>query len=303
MTSMTSRLKEGGSEALDMVDEKGRSLWADAWRKLKKNKMALIALFYMAAIIFIAIFAPYIAPYSYEETDLILGPTPPSAEHWFGTDELGRDLLTRVIFGGRISLAVGFLATSVIVVVGVIYGAVAGYMGGKTDSLMMRFVDLLQVLPYIIIVIILMVFLGRNILNLFIAIGLIEWLTMARIVRGQVISLKKMEFVEAARASGLSTPKIIFKHIMPNTVSSVIIYSTLSIPSVILSEAFLSFIGLGVQAPMASWGTLIQDGVGAMEVYPWMILFPCITLVLTLLFLNFLGDGLRDALDPKASKD
>lgn len=303
MTSMTSRLQKDGAESLDVVDEKGTSLWSDAWRKLKKNKMALIALFYMVAIIVIAIFAPYIAPYSYEETDLILGPTPPSAAHWFGTDELGRDLLTRVIFGGRISLAVGFLATSVIVVVGVIYGAVAGYMGGKIDSLMMRFVDLLQVLPYIIIVIILMVFLGRNILNLFIAIGLIEWLTMARIVRGQVISLKKMEFVEAAKASGLSTAKIIFKHIMPNTVSSVIIYSTLSIPSVILSEAFLSFIGLGVQAPMASWGTLIQDGVGAMEVYPWMIVFPCITLVMTLLFLNFLGDGLRDALDPKASKD
>lgn len=303
MTSMTSRLKEGGTDALDLVDEKGTSLWSDAWRKLKKNRMALVALFYMAAIVLIAIFAPYIAPYSYEETDLILGPTPPSADHWFGTDELGRDLLTRVIFGGRISLAVGFLATSVIVVVGVIYGAVAGYMGGKVDSLMMRFVDLLQVLPYIIIVIILMVFLGRNILNLFIAIGLIEWLTMARIVRGQVISLKKMEFVEAAKASGLSTAKIIFKHIMPNTVSSVIIYSTLSIPSVILAEAFLSFIGLGVQAPMASWGTLIQDGVGAMEVYPWMIIFPCVTLVMTLLFLNFLGDGLRDALDPKASKD
>lgn len=303
MTSMTSRLQKDGAESLDVVDEKGTSLWSDAWRKLKKNKMALVALFYMVAIIGIAIFAPYIAPYSYEETDLILGPTPPSAAHWFGTDELGRDLLTRVMFGGRISLAVGFLATSVIVVVGVIYGAVAGYMGGKVDSLMMRFVDLLQVLPYIIIVIILMVFLGRNILNLFIAIGLIEWLTMARIVRGQVISLKKMEFVEAAKASGLSTPKIIFKHIMPNTVSSVIIYSTLSIPSVILSEAFLSFIGLGVQAPMASWGTLIQDGVGAMEVYPWMIIFPCITLVMTLLFLNFLGDGLRDALDPKASKD
>lgn len=303
MTSMTSRLKEGGTNALDLVDEKGTSLWSDAWRKLKKNRMALVALFYMAAIVFIAIFAPYIAPYSYEETDLMLGPTAPSADHWFGTDELGRDLLTRVIFGGRISLAVGFLATSVIVVVGVIYGAVAGYMGGKVDSLMMRFVDLLQVLPYIIIVIILMVFLGRNILNLFIAIGLIEWLTMARIVRGQVISLKKMEFVEAAKASGLSTAKIIFKHIMPNTVSSVIIYSTLSIPSVILAEAFLSFIGLGVQAPMASWGTLIQDGVGAMEVYPWMIIFPCVTLVMTLLFLNFLGDGLRDALDPKASKD
>lgn len=303
MTSMTSRLKEDGAAALDLVDEKGTSLWSDAWRKLRKNKMAVIALFYMAAIITIAIFAPYIAPYSYEETDLMLGPTPPSAAHWFGTDELGRDLLTRVIFGGRISLAVGFLATSVIVVVGVVYGAIAGYMGGKIDSLMMRFVDLLQVLPYIIIVIILMVFLGRNILNLFIAIGLIEWLTMARIVRGQVISLKKMEFVEAAKASGLSTPKIIFKHIMPNTVGSVIIYSTLSIPSVILSEAFLSFIGLGVQAPMASWGTLIQDGVGAMEVYPWMIIFPCITLVFTLLFLNFLGDGLRDALDPKASKD
>lgn len=303
MTSMTSRLQEDGAKALDLVDEKGTSLWTDAWRKLRKNKMAVVALFYMIAIVTIAIFAPYIAPYSYEETDLILGPTPPSAEHWFGTDELGRDLLTRVIFGGRISLAVGFLATSVIVVVGVIYGAVAGYMGGKVDSLMMRFVDLLQVLPYIIIVIILMVFLGRNVLNLFIAIGLIEWLTMARIVRGQVISLKKMEFVEAAKASGLSTPKIIFKHIMPNTVGSVIIYSTLSIPSVILSEAFLSFIGLGVQAPMASWGTLIQDGVGAMEVYPWMIIFPCVTLVMTLLFLNFLGDGLRDALDPKASKD
>lgn len=303
MTDMKSSLKNAEPDVLDTTDEYGTSLWADAFRRLSKNKMAVVALFYMIAIVIIAIFAPYLAPFSYEETDLVLGPTPPNSVHWFGTDELGRDLLTRVMYGARISLAVGFLATSVIVLVGVIYGAVAGYIGGKVDSLMMRFVDLLQVLPYLIIVIILMVFLGRNILNIFIAIGLIEWLTMARIVRGQVISLKKMEFVEAARASGLTTPKIILKHIMPNTLSSVIIYATLSIPSVILAEAFLSFIGLGVQAPMASWGTLIQDGVSAMEVYPWMILFPCITLVFTLLFLNFLGDGLRDALDPKASKD
>jgi oligopeptide transport system permease protein len=283
--------------------EVGRSLWEDALRRLLTNKMAVIGLIYLILQAIVAIFAPWLAPFSFEDTDLILGPIPPDSVHWFGTDDLGRDVFTRILFGSRVSLMVGLLATAVSVLIGVVYGAVSGYIGGRLDDFMMRVIDVLFAMPFTFFVIILMVLFGRNIYLMFIALGAIQWLTMARIVRGQVVSLKKMEYVEAAKATGVSTAAIIRKHIVPNTLGPVIIYVTLTIPGVILEEAFLSFLGLGVQEPMASWGTLISGGVGAMEVYPWMLIYPCATLMLTLLALNFFGDGLREALDPKASKD
>lgn len=283
--------------------EKGRSLWEDAFSRLMKNKMAVFGLLYLLFQTLVAIFAPWIARFHYEETDLILGAIPPDGVHFFGTDDLGRDMFTRVIYGSRISLMVGILATAVSVLIGVLYGAISGYVGGRTDNIMMRILEILYSLPFIFFVIILMVLFGRNIYLLFIALGLIEWLTMARIVRGQVVSLKKMEYIDAARSMGVSHFQIIIRHLIPNVLGTVIVYITLTVPGVILEEAFLSFLGLGVQEPMSSWGTLISDGVSAMQTYPWMLIFPCVTLMMTLLALNFLGDGLRDALDPRASKD
>jgi oligopeptide transport system permease protein len=288
----------------DVIDDgPGQSLWKDAWHRLQKNRMAVISLGFLAFEAILCALTPWIAPYGFESQTLSNTLAPPSAEHWFGTDALGRDLFTRVLYGGRISLSVGILASLVSVVVGVIYGATAGFLGKRIDNLMMRFVDVLYALPFIFLVIILMVFFGRNIFLLFIALGLTQWLTMARIVRGQVITLKQKEFVEAARAMGVRTSSIILKHLVPNSIGPVIVYLTLTIPTVILEEAFLSFLGLGVQAPMASWGTLIKDGVDVMEIAPWQLLFPAAMLATTLFSLNFLGDGLRDALDPKGAKD
>ncbi len=283
--------------------EKGTSLWQDALRRLRRNRLALFGLCFIIVAATVAIATPWIAPYSYEAQNLELGPTPPSAAHSLGTDYLGRDLLTRLLYGGRVSLMVGFAATSVSLLIGVLYGATAGFLGGRTDSAMMRLVDILYALPFTIFVIILMVFFGHNIILLFMAIGAVEWLTMARIVRGQVISLRKKEFIEAAEAMGFSQWRILTRHVIPNALGPIIVYTTLTIPQVMLLEAFLSFLGLGVQAPMSSWGLLIRDGADHMEQYPWLLLFPSLTLSLTLFSLNFLGDGLRDALDPKASRD
>jgi oligopeptide transport system permease protein len=279
------------------------SLWTDAWHRLLRNKLALFGAIFIGLEILVVILTPWIAPYGFETQNLELTLAKPSLVHWFGTDSLGRDLFTRILYGGRISITVGLLASLVSVLVGVIYGAVSGFVGGKMDNLMMRFVDILYALPFIFLVIILMVYFGRNILLLFIALGLTQWLTMARIVRGQVISLKQKEFVEAAKSVGVKTSRIILKHLIPNALGPVIVYLTLTVPSVILEEAFLSFLGLGVQAPMASWGTLISSGVEVMEIAPWVLFFPALMLSVTLFSLNFLGDGLRDALDPKGARD
>ena len=294
--------------ALDPVvreaPERPSGLWSDAWRRLRRNRAAVVAAVILLVLSALAVFSPWI-PGLQDPTaqDLALGATGPSTAHWFGTDELGRDTFVRTIYGGRISLLVGLIGTLVSLLIGVSYGAVSGYMGGKIDEAMMRFVDILYSLPYIFLVILLLVFFSRSLVMLFIALGLVQWLTMARIVRGQVLSLKNQPFVEAARALGARNRSIIFRHIVPNTLGPVIVYTTLTVPAVILQEAFLSFLGLGVQPPNASWGTLVSDGAKLLALFPWLVIFPGIALSVTLLCFNFLGDGLRDALDPHDRQD
>jgi oligopeptide transport system permease protein len=282
---------------------RGVSLWEDASIRLRKNKLAMAGLVFLVVMVLLCLITPWIAPYGYEEQNLRLGASAPSAAHWLGTDIFGRDMLTRILYGGRVSLFVGFIATFVALVIGVTYGAIAGYAGGKVDSAMMRLVDIMYALPFMIFIVLLMVVFGRNLLLLFLAIGAVEWLTMARIVRGQIQNLKQQEFVEAAISIGLSPIAIVWKHLIPNALGPVIVYTTLTIPNVMLLEAFLSFLGLGIQPPSSSWGLLISNGVESMEEYPWLLIFPGFALALTLFALNFLGDGLRDALDPKASGD
>ena len=283
--------------------EQGHSLWQDAWYRLRKNHMAVAGGIFISLMILTSAFGPMLVQHGYQEQNLELRESSPSAEHWLGTDKLGRDLLSRILYGGRISLTVGLVATAVSLTIGVLYGTIAGYCGGKTDAVMMRFVDILYALPFTIFVILLMVFFGRDRRLMFLAIGAVEWLTMARIVRGQVLSLRKQEFIEACIALGLPMWKIIIRHLAPNVIGPVIVYSTLTIPAVMLLEAFLSFLGLGVQEPMCSWGSLIKEGAEIMEEAPWLLLFPGVLFAMTLFSLNFLGDGLRDALDPRASKD
>jgi len=287
------------------VDTAPDSLWSDAMHRLKQNKLAYICMIFFIALTLLCFCAPIVSwatGQSYESIDLELGAQGPTAQHWLGTDDLGRDLFIRILYGGRTSIGVGFAATIVSILIGVIYGAVAGYRGGKTDIVMMRIVDVLYSMPFLIFVILLMLFFGRNVLLLFVAIGCVEWLTLSRIVRGQVLHLKVQQFVEVALTLGAGKWRILKKHLIPNILGPVIIYSTLTVPAVMLLESALSYLGLGVQAPMSSWGTLIKEGAEKMEVYPWLLLFPAILFSMTLFSLNFLGDGLRDALDPKDNK-
>ena len=277
------------------------SLWQDAFRRLIQNRAAMIGGITILILIILAVFAPWIAPYSYSYQNLDIGASPPSAAHLLGTDVLGRDLLSRLLYGARISLLVGFVATGVALVIGVSWGIIAGYFGGRVDSIMMRIVDVLYGLPFIIFIILLMVIFGRNIWLLFAAIGAVEWLTMARIVRAQVIGLKNQEFVQAAQVMGVSNFSMFRRHILPNIIGPIAVYATLTIPQVMLLEAFLSFLGLGIQPPMSSWGTLIRYGVESMEEHYWLLIYPGLTFTITLFALNFFGDGLRDALDPKTS--
>lgn len=281
----------------------GSSLWQDAWRRLKKNKLAIFGAIVLIFVVAASLFGPALSSYSYDQINLDRGSEPPSFEHWFGTDQLGRDILVRSLIGGRISLMVGIIATAVSFAIGVTYGAISGYFGGYIDELMMRIVDVIYSLPYLFLVIVLLAFFTKSIFMLFFVLGGVSWLTMARIVRGQVLSIKNQEFIEAARAVGVETPMIIFRHVIPNTLGPVIVYTTLTIPGAMLSEAFLSFLGLGVQPPLASWGTMVNEGVEAISVYPWQLIFPGLMMAITLFSLNFLGDGLRDALDPQMRKD
>ncbi len=324
----------------DVNLDEGSSLWKDARRRLFQNKMAVFGLCVFSLITLLSFVGPSLLPYDHESIDLPFQARPPLSEkhpfvcpnheyvhlysedencyvcntplepaatqparHLMGTDKLGRDLCAAVLRGGRVSLAVGFMATAVSLVIGVIWGAVAGYFGGRVDQFLMRIVDVLYALPFLIFVVLLMVMFGRNFLLLFFAIGFVEWLTMSRIVRAQVMALKNQEFVEASVALGYGRARIIFRHLFPNLLGPVIIYTTLTVPAVMLLESVLSFLGLGVQAPDTSWGVLIKQGAEGMEDYPWLLLFPAAFFSLTLFSLNFIGDGLRDALDPKSSKD
>tara|TARA_B100000989_G_scaffold176188_1_gene132280 strand:- start:1182 stop:2039 length:858 start_codon:yes stop_codon:yes gene_type:complete len=277
------------------------SLSRDALIRLTTNKLSLFSLIYILLLVVIAIITPFIAPYDYAYQDLALGASAPSSDHLLGTDTLGRDLLTRMMYGSRISLMVGFLATSVALFIGVIWGTVAGFSGGKIDAIMMRIVDTLYGIPFIILIILLMVIFGRNLILLFLAIGAVEWLTMARIVRSQVLNLSKQEFILSAEAMGVNKLSIIFRHLIPNAMGPVIVYATLTVPQIMLLESFLSFLGLGVQPPLSSWGLLIRDGAVSMEEYWWLLIFPSLVFSLTLFSLNFIGDGLRDAIDPRTA--
>ncbi|KTQ95282.1 peptide ABC transporter permease [Aureimonas ureilytica] len=285
----------------DALQGKPRSLMRDAMRRFRSNKAAMLSLAVLLLIVLAAVIGPWLIPFDYETPDWAAFRAPPSFEtgHYFGTDQNGRDLLARTLYGTRVSLLVALIATSVSVVVGILYGATAGFLGGRIDAAMMRFVDVMYALPYILFVILLMVIFGRNVYLLFAAIGLLEWLTMARIVRGQTLSLKEREFVEAARASGVSSFAIIRRHIVPNLVGPVVIFATLTIPEIIATESFLSYLGFGVQEPLTSLGTLISEGADTLEIMPWLLLFPGGVLVSLLLSLAFIGDGLRDAFDPK----
>ena len=300
----------------------GTSLWKDAWKRLKRNRLAVFGMIVVAFVIVASLAGPpiirHLTGYTYDyipSDPALLTSLPPltapdgsfSWTHPMGTDDAGRDILARVLLGGRISLMVGIISTLVSLVIGITFGATAGYLGGQVDEVMMRIVDVLYAIPYMMIVIVLLAFFGSQspmgqLVLLFVALGAVSWLTMARIVRGQVISLKNQEFVLAARATGVATWRIIARHLVPNTLGPVIVYATLTIPSVMLLEAFLSFLGLGVQAPLASWGSLSADGIQNIAIFPWQLLCPGITMAVTLFSLNFLGDGLRDALDPQMRK-
>jgi len=308
---MTATGSTAGAETMELAQGvQGRSLWVDARRRLFRNRAAMASIIVLGLITLMAVLAPLLSAYAYDEINYDIvscapgwwpwaAPCSAGGSHWFGTDAVGRDLFVRVLYGARVSLAVGLVATLVSLLIGVLYGATAGYLGGRIDGLMMRVVDILYSLPFIFFVIILMVLFDRNFVLLFVAIGAVEWLTMARIVRGQTLSIKQKEFIEAARAGGVSSFSIIRRHIIPNVVGPVVVYVTLTVPGVILTESFLSFLGLGIQEPLTSWGVLISDGANEMETAPWMLIFPALFMAVTLFCFNFIGDGLRDALDPR----
>jgi oligopeptide transport system permease protein len=352
----------GDTQARNQFDQplRGVSLWLDAWRRLRKNRMAVVGLVLIVLYAVVAALAPVLPIYSYKQQVLNHQYLPPSLtktagqilyeqrerllvqsegvtdasglsdearqqlvelrerlanqtatydgvefkpndrRYLLGTDSLGRDLLARIIYGSQVSIGIGIVGTLTAVLIGVLVGAIAGYLGGTFDYLAMRFVDVMYGLPYMLLVIIFMAIFGRNIINLFVCLALVSWLTTARVVRGQIISLKHAEFVQAARVVGAGSGRIVFRHLLPNTLGVVVVFTTLQIPSFIMLESFLSFIGLGVQAPMSSWGSLVRDGTDAMDDYPWMLFFPALTMTLFLFSMNFLGDGLRDALDPQS---
>jgi oligopeptide transport system permease protein len=288
---------------LKFDNEKGHSLRRDAWQRLSSNRMARIGGSLFVLIIVACLFGPLISGQNFDTQNLAIGAQPPSWDHWLGTDELGRDLLERILTGGRISIGVGFAATFVALIIGVSYGALAGYCSGRIDTTMMRFVDAVYALPFTMLVVVLTVtFNQKSIYLIFFAIGAVEWLTMARIVRGQTRSLRKLSFVDAARANGASHVRVLWQHILPNLIGPIIIYGTLTIPAVILLESILSFLGLGVQPPQSSWGTLINEGADKLDIYPWLLIAPACFFSITIFALNFLGDGLRDALDPRDAK-
>ena len=285
----------------DAAALKGRSLWEDATRRFKANKAAMAGVIVLSLIALGAIFAPSLSPHNAEDLDWMNIGSPPSLEtgHWFGTDDTGKDMFVLTWMGALVSLIIGIMTTAVALSIGVVYGATAGYVGGRTDNVMMRFIDVLYALPLLFFIIILVTVFGRNIYLVFLAIGCVEWLTMARIVRGQTLSVKQKEYIEAARASGAGPAAIIGRHVLPNVIGPVIVYVTLLVPTNILVESYLSFLGLGVKEPLTSWGVLISRGANSVESAPWLLLIPATFLAITMFCFNFIGDGLRDALDPQ----
>ena len=300
MKGLVSRLADAG-ELLNPELAPGRSLWSDARRRFMRNKAAVFSLCLLTLIALSCVIGPWVLPHAFDSADWDAMSMPPSLKnaHYWGTDEAGRDLLVRSLVGGRISLTVGLLATLASVSLGIVWGATAGFIGGKVDAVMMRIVDMMYAIPYLLIAILLVTILGREFYLVVLTITVFSWMDMARVVRGQTLSLRSMEYVEAARAMGVSTRRIIFAHIVPNLLGVVVIYTTVTVPGVILTESVLSFLGLGIQEPMTSWGVLIEDGAKVMEVSPWILLFPAGLLSASLYCFNFIGDGLRDALDPK----
>ncbi|MWQ65574.1 oligopeptide ABC transporter permease OppC [Glaesserella parasuis] len=294
-------LAEKLAEQTADIAVEGRSLWQDARRRFFRNKAAVSSLIILFFVVLFITFAPMLMPFSYEDTDWNMMSAAPdfASGHYFGTDASGRDLLVRIAIGGRISLMVGIAGALIAVVIGTTYGAISGYVGGKVDMVMMRLLEILGSFPFMFFVILLVTFFGQNILLIFVAIGMIAWLSLARIVRGQTLSLKNKEFIEAAIVYGVPKRQIIWKHIIPNVLGIVVVYASLEVPALILFESFLSFLGLGTQEPMSSWGALLSDGAAQMETSPWLLAFPAFFLCLTLFCFNFIGDGLRDALDPK----
>lgn len=290
---------ERKNDTADSIVRPSITYWQDSWRRLKQNKIAIVSIVIMSVLILMCIFAPMFSPYHHEVTDTSNINAFPSAKHWFGTDALGRDIFTRVWVGGRTSILIGFIGTFIVVFVGCIYGGVAGYFGGKVDHIMMRIIEILVSIPYLVMVILVSLYLGKGMFSLIVALTIVGWTEVARIVRGQILQIKEQEFVTAAKALGASPSRIIFKHLLPNTIGVVIVAITFKIPGFIFSEAFLSFIGLGVQAPDTSWGALASAARENLRFYPYQIFFPSLMIILTMLSFSLLGDGLRDALDPK----
>lgn len=281
---------------------KSLSYWSDAWQRFYSNRLAMAGLVMLILLLFMAVVGPLLTSYTYYETHLHLKNQPPSAQFWFGTDELGRDLFTRVWWGARISLFVGIMASLVDLVIGVLYGALAGWIGGKAEEMMMRLADIIYSIPYLLVVILLMVVIGSGIMTIILALTITGWISMARIVRGQILQIKRLDYVTAAKALGAGRWRILFKHLIPNTMGPIIVTVTLTVPSAIFAEAFLSFLGLGVQAPIASWGTMASDGLSALRYYPWRLFFPAGFISITMLSFNLVGDGLCDAFDPRLRK-
>lgn len=278
------------------------SFWKDVWMRFKKNKLALTGIVLIVILAIMAIVGPLITPYDYKTTDLINSNQPPSADHWFGTDDLGRDVFTRVWNGAQISLFIGLAAAVIDLVIGVIWGGLSGYIGGRTDEYMMRFADILWAVPYLLMVILLMVVLGQGLGTMILAMTITGWINMARIVRGQVLQLKSQEYVMAAQTLGAKTSRIMSRHLIPNAMGPILITMTLTVPNAIFTESFLSYLGLGVQQPLASWGTMASEGLPALEYYPWRLFFPALFICLTIFAFNVIGDGMRDALDPRLRK-
>ncbi len=299
---MFNRINVNKNEA-ENITRPSINFWQDAWRRLKLNNLAMFGFWIIIILVFMALIGPHLVPYGYADQVLKDQNLGLSKAHWFGTDDLGRDVFSRVWYGGRISLFIGVMAAFIDLIIGVIYGGLSGYKGGKIDQTMMRIADVLYGLPYLVVVILLMVVMGPGLLTIIIAMVATGWITMARLVRGQVLQIKEMEFVLAARTLGADTRRLLFKHLIPNTMGPIIVNMTLTVPAAIFTEAFLSFIGLGVQAPLSSWGTMVNDGVAVMlSGYWWRLTFPAFLISLTMFAFNVFGDGLRDALDPKLRK-